>query len=404
MVKEVEQYILDNDKGRYSRDEFDAYCKKEKLVLSSPVIHITGSNGKGSTASFLAHIYARAGYKVGSFIKPAFYEVNECIRINGKTIPDEILAELFHKEEKAFRKYGLSAFEATVALAYRYFEEEKPDILIIECGMGGETDATNILNLPTVLSIITSVSLEHTAYLGTTVSQIAYSKAGIIKEEKPILVGKLEEAALEPIRDYAKDMDAPLYEVEDFHYPDKKEDGYHFEYRPYKDLVVPGLAYYQMTNASLAIEATKILSSKYPVSEQAIREALMESQLPGRFERHGNIIFDGAHNPEASSALIRALSRAGLNKPIHILFAAMRDKNIAVMLPMLNRDAESITLTTFPHYRARNEEDYFLYIGDYEYKEDAKAALDELIQTYPEDLILVTGSLAFVGFLRRFYQ
>ena len=130
----------------------------------------------------------------------------------------------------------------------------------------------------------------------------------------------------------------------------------------------------------------------------------MESQLPGRFERHGNIIFDGAHNPEASSALIRALSRAGLNKPIHILFAAMRDKNIAVMLPMLNRDAESITLTTFPHYRARNEEDYFLYIGDYEYKEDAKAALDELIQTYPEDLILVTGSLAFVGFLRRFYQ
>ena len=403
MVKEVEQFIIDHDKGRYSREEFDRYCKKERLCLSIPVIHITGSNGKGSTASFLMHIYQCCGYKVGAFIKPVFYEVNECILLNGKSISDERLSSLFAKEEKVFLKYGLSAFEATVAMAYRYFEQEKPDLLIIEAGMGGEVDATNIEDLPTILSIISSISLEHTAYLGTTVSQIALSKAGIIKEETPVLIGKLDDASKEAIRDYAADLHAPLHEVEDYHFPNKEQDGYRFDYRPYKGLFIGPAAHYQMENAALAIEATKLLEARFPVSEDGVKEGLKKAPLPGRYERVDNVIFDGAHNPEACTHLVSSLGQSALGKPIHILFAAMRDKNIAVMLPILNRDAEDITLTTFPHIRARTKEDYFLYIDDYPFIEDAKQALDALKEKYPDDIILVTGSLAFVGFLRRFY-
>ena len=403
MVKEVEQFIIDHDKGRYSREEFDRYCKKEKLRLSNPVIHITGSNGKGSSASFLMHIYQCCGYKVGAFIKPAFYEVNECILLNGKPISDERLSSLYKKEEKVFLKYGLSAFEATVAMAYRYFEQEKPDLLIIEAGMGGELDATNIEDLPTVLSIITSISLEHTAYLGTTVSQIALSKAGIIKEDVPVLIGKLDDASKETIRDIASDLEAPLHEVEEYHFPNKEGNGYRFDYRPYKGLFIGPAAHYQMENAGLAIEATKLLENRFPVSEEGVKEGLKMAPLPGRYEWIGNVLLDGAHNPEACTHLVASLNESGLGKPIHILFAAMRDKNIAVMLPILNRDAEDITLTTFPHVRARQEEDYFLYTDDYPYVEDAKSALESLKEKYPEDIILVTGSLAFVGFLRRFY-
>ena len=400
MVEAVERYLSEHDKGRYSREEFDRFCKKEKLALSCPVIHITGSNGKGSTANFLAHIYQAAGYKVASFIKPAFLCVNECIRFNGEEIDDETLSSLFKENEKAFLKYGLSAFEATVAIAYRYFESKHPDIAIIEAGMGGDIDATNIVDLPTILSIITSVSLEHTAYLGTTVSQIAYAKAGIIKEETPVLVGKLDEAAKEPIQEYASDMDAPFFEVDEAHFENLQNGEFHFDYRPYKDLLIPTASLYQIKNAALAIEATKILNASFPVTEEAVRKGLLMGMLPGRFERRGNVIFDGAHNPEASQSLVDSLGRLSLEKPVHILFAAMRDKNIAVMLPMLNRDAASITLTTFPHFRARTEEDYFLYVEDYPFVEDPKAALDELLEKYPEDYILVTGSLAFVGFLR----
>lgn len=402
MVQAVETYLQTHDQGRYSREEFDRYCHKEKLALNSPVIHITGSNGKGSTAHLLMEMYLSAGYHVGAFIKPSFHCLNECIFLDGKMISDEELASLFGKEEKAFAKYGLSAFEASVALAYRFFAAHKPDLLIIEAGMGGIIDATNIEGLPTILSIITSVSLEHTAYLGTTVSQIAYSKAGIIKPEVPVLLGKLDDAAKEPIRDYAEKLDSPLYEVDDYHFERLSPEGYTFDYRPYKGLQLKSLSFYQLRNAALAIEATKLLAERFPVSEEATREALTKPSLPGRFDIRGNVIYDGAHNPEAATKLVEALGKLRDPRPIHVLFASMRDKNINVILPTLNRDCVSITLTTFPHFRARTEEDYFLYLADYPFVEDPKAALDQLKSQYPDDLILVTGSLAFVGFLEDF--
>ncbi len=402
MIPEIEEYLNRKESGVYERDAFDRYCQKRDLVLSCPVIHIAGSNGKGSTAKFLEGIYRSAGYKVATFIKPQFYEVNEIIRYDGENISDVDLKRLFNANKKDFDKFGLSCFEMTVALAYRYFEEKKPDLAIIECGMGGETDATNLYNLNTVLSIITSVSLEHTAYLGTTISAIAYAKGGIIKEEAPVLVGRLEEAALSTLREMALDNDSPFFQVDEYHFQEIVNGHYQFDYRPFKRLEIATDVTYQLKNASMAVEATKILASRFPVSEEGLRAGLLCDVLPGRMEYFGRIVVDGAHNVEAVESMVFTLRHFASGRPVHALFACFRDKNIAAELPMLSNAGIDVTLTTFDHPRARSEDDYFIYLGDYSYEENAEDALKKLLEQYPEDAILICGSLSFAGKMRKF--
>ena len=401
MVEELEQFLKTHEKGAYNRDNFDKYCAKRRLILSCPVIHITGSNGKGSTAHYLESIYKAAGYRVALFTKPAFYCVNETIRFDGREITDLELAELYKENRKDFEKFGLTSFEANVALGYRFFESKKPDIAIIEAGMGGVIDATNLDDLDTRLAVITSISLEHTSYLGTTLSQIALHKAGIIKPERPVLVGKLEDACLDIIREEARQMKANLVRVEAYHFNHLVAGKFHFDYGPYKDVVINTDADYQLKNATIAIEAVRVLAADFPVSEEALRKGLGEEVLPGRLERFGRIVLDGAHNPEAVDSLCRCVVTLSKGKPTHVLFASFRDKNIAVELPALANVTSSITLTTFDHPRARREEEYFLYVNDHPFQQDAVAALEQLLEQYPEDAILVTGSLYFVGFMRR---
>ena len=401
MVQKLERFLETHEKGAYDRDNFDRYASKRKLILSCPVIHVTGSNGKGSTVHFLEGIYMAAGYRVATFTKPQFYEVNETIRYQGKPIDDETLAKLYQECKKDFEKFGLTAFEATVALAYRYFESVHPDIALIEAGMGGAIDATNLEDLQTRLAIITSVSLEHTNYLGTTASQIALHKAGIIKPECHVLVGKLDESCLDTIREVCSDLDAQLHRIEDYH-GDRLKDGiFHFDYAGYKDLGIATYASYQIKNACLAISAVGLLQEEFPVTEAQLRDGLLVTSLPGRAENLGRIVLDGAHNPEAVENLTKCLYSASKGRKIHVLFASFRDKNIAVELPTLANHTSDITLTTFAHPRARTEEDYFLYVEDHPFVEDAVGALTALLEQYPDDVVLVTGSLNFVGYMRK---
>jgi len=401
MIKELESFLAEREKGAYEREGFDKYCAKRKLSLSCPVIHITGSNGKGSTAFFLESIYRKAGYRVALFSKPFLYAVNETMRVDGKEISDSELQKLFNENRKDFDKFGLSGFECNVALAYRYFESQKVDLAIIEAGMGGMIDATNLDDLDTRLAIITSVSLEHTSYLGTTVSQIALHKAGIMKPGVPVLVGELEDSALDTLRAEAKSMGCPFNRVEKYHFEHLVDGRYHFDYATHKDVVLGSGADYQLRNASLAMEATRLLGEDFPVKEEDLRAGLEEMVLPCRLERFGRIVLDGAHNPEAIDALVRNVGMIGKGHPVHVLFASFRDKNIAVELPSLANAVADITLTTFKHPRARKEEDYFLYVADHPFVEDAPQALRDLLERYPEDTILVTGSLNFVGFMRQ---
>ena len=401
MIEELETFLRERDLGAYERDAYDRYCQKRSLSLDAPAIHITGSNGKGSTLHYLEAIYLASGYHVAAFIKPAFYCVNECIRYDGNEISDDELQALFKENRKDFEKFKLSGFECTVALAYRYFNEKKPDIVLVEAGMGGLVDATNIEDMDVRLAIITTISLEHTAYLGTTLSSIALHKAGIIKEEVPVLVGKIDEDSEKIILQQAKTFSSPFYQVDSFHFDHLADDGYHFDYGPYKDVVLHTKAKYQVTNASLAIEAVRLLQKDFPVDEESARKGLSTKPLPGRLEIIGRILIDGAHNPEGINSLSSSLLTVANGRPIYALFASFRDKNIAVELPRLANSVTAITLTTFDHPRARKEEDYFLYIGDHPFVENPEEALDKLLSEHEDALIVVTGSLAFAGYMRK---
>ena len=401
MVEEVERFLAEHEKGVYDRENFDRYASKRKLVLSCPVIHITGSNGKGSVAHYLEAIYRAAGYRVATFTKPQFYEVNETIRFDGANITDGELSSLWDANKKDFEKFKLTAFEATVALAYRYFESKKPDLAIVEAGMGGAIDATNLDDLDTRLAIITTVSLEHTAYLGTTPEMIALHKAGIIKPEVPVLVGKVDDNCLDVIRREAKNLRSTLCRPEEYHFEHVVDGVFHFDYANYKDIEISSFALYQVKNACLAIEAVRQLSATFPVSEENLRTGLKADPLPGRLERIGRIVFDGAHNPEAMENLYRCLFSASKGRKIHAIFASFRDKNIAVELPCLANGVADITLTTFDHPRARTEDEYFLYVADHPFDADPIGAVERLLDLYPEDVVLITGSLYFVGLMRK---
>ena len=401
MIEELENFLAERNNGAYEREAYDKYCQKRSLSLNAPAIHVTGSNGKGSTIHYLESIYLAAGYHVGAFIKPAFYSLNECIRVDGKEISDDELLALFKENRKDFEKFGLSEFECSVALAYRYFNSKKLDIVLVEAGMGGLVDATNIEKMDVRLSIITTISLEHTAYLGTTVSAIALHKAGIIKEAVPVLVGKLEEDCEKIILDQARAYDAPYHQVDNFHFDHLDEEGYHFDYGPYKNVILQTKARYQLINASLAIEAVSLLQKDFPVTEEQIRQGLSTKPLPGRLEIIGRILIDGAHNPEGMNHLSTCLATVAAGRPIYALFASFRDKNIAVELPRRANYVTAITLTTFDNPRARTEEDYFLYAGDHPFVQDPEQALDQLLAEHEDALIVITGSLAFAGLMRK---
>ncbi len=385
---------------RYEREEWDNFLKMTGFKISFHFIHIAGSNGKGSTANYLFNIYRAKGYKVALFSKPFVSKVNEMIRVNDKNISDDDFARIYSSYKKDFDKCSLSSFERETFIGFTYFNEQKVDIAIIECGMGGLTDSTNILSAKPVLSIITTISLEHTSFLGVSLSEIAENKAGIIKSGCPVLVGKLPEEAMKKVRDIAKTREAPLFTVDDYHFDHYEAPYFHFTYRPYGDLTILTAASYQLMNASLALEATKILSNSFPVDEFSVRKGLLSEPLPCRYERHHNIIIDGAHNPEAIKALMNTIERSGISGKTHVLFASFRDKNIAAEFPIIANSSRDITLTTFQNERARDEMDYFLFMEDYHFNPDFRAALNNLLALYHDEYILVTGSLAFASIAR----
>ena len=401
MSIDLNKYFDELYKDEYQRENFDDFLKKVGFKYNVPSIHIAGSNGKGSTANYLANIYRAFGLKVGLFTSPALNKVNEMININGNDISDDDFIKAINDNEKLFKKYSLSPFEIQTFIALNYFQKQGVDLAIIECGMGGEIDATNIFK--PIASIITSISLEHTAYLGRSLCEIAYQKAGIIKDEVPVITGILDEEAINTIVEVTKDKKCSLrssVEPANVVYSDF---GYSFNYMTYKDLRINSAAFYSLKDACIAIETVNALLDKYPVNEEQIKEGLIDTFMPVRMEIASTsplIIIDGSHNPEGVQNMVKSIPVVAENRPVHVLFACFTDKNIERMLSYLGEYASDITLTTFPNRRARQMEDYFLFLEDYPFKDDALAALEELKAQYPEDAILVTGSLAFAAYMK----
>ena len=391
------EYLISKKRDSYQRDDFDLFLRKIHFSYNVPSIHVAGSNGKGSTSTYLSYIYHEDGYKVGLYTSPYNNSPVEMMKINNIPISEERLTKYIAEYKKEFEKYHLSEFEIETFIAFKYFQDEKCDIAIIECGMGGEYDATNIF-VP-LLSVITSISLEHTSSLGRSISEIALHKAGIIKKERPILIDpELNEEALDVITNTAKDMDSPIKTVERYHFEKIIDEGYSFTYSGMNDLVIHTKAKYSIKDACFALEAIKTLQDKYPVKEESIRQGLKKMRIKGRFEifkENPFIIVDGAHNPEGVNVLSKEVENIIKNGDISIVFACFNDKNIESMLTVLGTLSTDITLTTFDHPRARKEEEYFLYLNEYRFVNDHKAAIKELLSNKPENNILICGSLAF---------
>lgn len=405
MSIDLNKYFDELYKDDYQRENFDDFLKKVNFKYNVPSIHIAGSNGKGSTANYLARIYRAYGLKVGLFTSPALNKVNEMININGNDISDEDFIKAINENEKLFKKYSLSPFEIQTFIALNYFTKQGVDLAIIECGMGGEIDATNIFN--PIASIITSISLEHTAYLGRSLCEIAYQKAGIIKDEVPVITGILDEEAINTIVEVTKDKKCSLRSSVEPANVVYDNFGFTFNYMTYKDLRINSAALYSLKDACIAIETVNALLERYPVSEDQIKEGLANTFMPVRMEvvsKSPLIIIDGSHNPEGVQNMVKSIPSLAENRPVHVLFACFTDKNIERMLSYLGEYAADITLTTFPNRRARQMDDYFLFLEDYPFKDDAVAALEELKAQYPEDAILVTGSLAFAAYMKNFVK
>ncbi len=392
--------------GDYQRENFDDFLSRIKFSYNIPSIHIAGTNGKGSTATYIAHMYMACGYKVGLFTSPFFDEPNEMISINGKNISDDEFFAITNKYKKEIAKYNLSAFEIQAFVAFNYFQDNKCDLAVIECGMGGLIDATNVFT--PILSVITSVSLEHTDYLGYSISEIAYQKAGIIKEEAPVLIGDLPEEAITVVIKKAKECKSNVYYLG--HYVNKRfsNEGFTFDYGEVKDAHIKSLADYSVSDASLALEAVYSLKESFEYDYEKLKEGLANAFIPGRLEilkENPRVIIDGGHNPSAISALCeRSLYNVSKGKPIHVIFACFRDKNLGNMLSSLGAVSDDLTITTFEHPRARTEDEYFLFLGDYTFVGNAQELIQNKINEFPDDVILIIGSLAFASLVRRWFK
>ena len=397
MKTTIKQYFENRRKDDYQRENYDSFLKKVKFSFAIPSIHIAGSNGKGQTASFISSIYVEAGYKVGLFTSPYFASPCESIKVSNNEISEKEMSDIIDEYLHLFDKFKLSEFEILTFIAFDHFKKSHCDVVVIECGMGGLIDATNIFT-PN-LSIITSISMEHTYYLGESLSEIAYQKAGIIKEEVPVLTCEYHSDALNVVSKIAKENNSKVILLGTPVNERIVDEKYMFTYGNYVDVSIQTLSLMSVKDACFALDAVEILKDILPVSRESIYLGLSKVKVSCRMdvikEKQSLIIVDGAHNPEAISSLVKDVMRYPLHRPIHIVFTCFKDKNIENMLSSLNLLTNDITLTTFTHPRAREYDDYFLYVDDYKYNDDHIEAIQAYLNEYPKDIILVCGSLAF---------
>ena len=328
-------------------------------------IHIGGTNGKGSVSSMLNSVLCEGGYKVGLYTSPYVREFNERMRVNGKNIPNDTLARLTERVKKVAEKMADSPteFELITAIAFEYFKEEKCNIVILEVGMGGRLDATNIIDKP-ALSIITGIALDHTAFLGDTVEKIAYEKAGIIKENSVALWGGDNKAAETVIEEECIKKQSILCKTDYSKLNVKNFDlsGTTFDYKSRKDIKLSLLGSYQPRNASVVLDALDNLSCiGLHVSEEAIRDGLLRAKWPARFEiihQGPTVIFDGAHNAQGIEAAVESVKKYFGDKKVLVLSGVLRDKDYAKISHSISTIADRVFTITPDNPRALSAEEY----------------------------------------------
>ena len=316
-------------------------------------IHIAGTNGKGSTSHSLASVFQEAGYKTGLYTSPHLCDFRERIRINGEMIPENEVVEFIEKHKNKLEELELSFFEMTVAMAFDYFRKEKVDIAIIEVGMGGRLDSTNVINPE--LCVITNISLDHVKFLGENEGQIAVEKAGIIKPRTAVVIGETQEGSKDVFIETAKEKNSPIFFADKI-MECKKDDTYSIEYQKFdiyknnelylKDLKYPLLGNYQKKNLATVICALDILKDSFKIEETHIVNGLTNvvknTSLMGRWQvinRNPLAIADTGHNVAGINEVNRQLAETKYNK-LHFVLSVVNDKDIDGILQLLPKEAE----------------------------------------------------------------
>ena len=400
-----------------------------RTVLSSchdphqdyPSVLVAGTNGKGSVCAMLTHVLALHGFRAGLFTSPHLVKPEERIRIGNRLIPPRdfcrILSVLKRKIEDLIASQKLLSpptyFEFLTCMALCYFQEEKVDMAVLEVGMGGRFDATNVVE-PDV-TVITTISGEHQKYLGESLSQIAFEKAGIIKTGVPVVCGVEEEEAYQTIKERAKEIGAPffgIFEKKRCFFAQQKSGGYSFVYRSNEDeyAFTPSLpGEHQGKNAAVVIAVAEQLSARWrKLEKNKIVQGIENTRWEGRLEvvsRKPLVVLDGAHNVEGALAL-RTFIEDHLPSPLIMCFAVMRDKEIAKIADILFPLADKVFLTRFPYFKAAAPEDIEAKTSKFKdravVEADPGKALNQAIRLAgPEGSVLVAGSLFLVGEIKK---
>ena len=372
-----------------------------------PTVHIVGTNGKGSTTSYLQNILTKSGYQVGTFTSPYITRFNERISINGTEIPDKDLISLVAKAQvilsdlEEHTNFGRpTEFELVTLLMFLYFDLKQVDMAIIEAGIGGRLDSTNVLSPELV--ICTSIGFDHTETLGNSLLDIANHKAGVMRENTPILLGRVSAEVEHFFNQKSHDLQAPLAIIDrEIQLLPKDNQTIQISYDHWEspNLKLPMLGQHQENNAGLAVTAAHLLAQTFPkITDKSIQEGIEETHWPGRSEWIGNNIYlDGAHNPQGIASLKQVLKDNFANRRVHILFAGLRRKPLADLLEEL-KDYD-ITVTSFDFFEALPLDDY---PKDFKRAADYRDWLAQAESANSDDLFVVTGSLYFISEVRNY--
>ena len=354
-------------------------------------IHVAGTNGKGSFSSMLDSSLREAGYRVGLFTSPYILEFNERIRLDGKNIPDEELARITQRVKKIADKMDESPteFELITAIGFQYFAEQGCDYVILECGMGGRLDSTNIVKTP-ILSVITGIALDHTAFLGDTVEKIALEKAGIIKENIPVLFCGEDQSAADIIEAVANERGARFIRPDGEPKVNSQTlDGTVFDYLGYEDVKINLLGSYQIKNARNALCALEILKEQgVSFDKEQIKRGLLKAKWPARFEIIKDeplMIFDGGHNPEGVEAAIESVKKYFGDAKLNIITGVMADKDYHYIAKKISEVAGKVYCLTPDNPRALKSEEYARVFGSLGVEAEAFASVEAAVKTAIEE-------------------
>ena len=417
-MQTVREWIL--DRMKYKRK----YGLERMRVLMSllenpqddyPIIHVTGTNGKGSTIAMLSSLFVHHGQKVGAFVSPHLIDYTDRFLIDGNVMSEEdfeIVGELVRQAEVTLidEYEPLSFFEIMTAMALVYFSRKKVEVALLEVGIGGLLDITNIVN--STISVITSIGMDHEEMLGNTLEEIAIQKTGIFKQNQEVVLGNLPTEALKVAEVVGETYNCDIHQFEREFNIEPFEEGLIFKRSDFQ-IHIPYLnlkGKYQLENAAVALECFLLFEKKFqlPIDSSAIQESFQTVTWPGRMEvvHHSpTVILDGAHNIHALKRFVETVKQNGeLEDQQTILFSALKRKHYKEMVDYLRKELPEarLVLTTFDYVGAIEKQDYLH--SEIEFVENAQQFVEKYMnKTSDQEALWITGSLYFISFMRKIF-